>query len=71
MSLEEKRDWWKALAILWLIPTAMNMIYVISPAPFGSRDEFATIALQSFIWPTVAYLLILSWRAAYIAGSRS
>lgn len=67
MSDREKVKWWKVLALCWT-PGFVMVILLFFGAPAGESREIFTVIFVAFAAPTAVYLLILSWRAAYLSG---
>lgn len=72
MSDREKVEWLKALLCLWgsaVIP----LTFMAVGAPVALTDAPAAIGglLAAWTVTTVIYLLVLSWRAAYLSGRAS
>lgn len=76
MSDKEALLWVRSLASLW----GATLFYTVAPAilPSWGNPEFATSMLPEYIvgmgWLavgiTLLYLLILSWRMAYLKGAK-
>ena len=71
MTDQEKVVWLKALVGCWSTLIAMPLTAgVTGPITDPDFPEFVTVWSWMFISFTAAYLLILSWRAAYLSGRK-
>ena len=73
MSDREKVKWLRALLVIWgsfFVPLAMLAIFV---TPSFQENAKAVIGgmLAGVGTLTLGYLLVLSWRAAYLSGRTS
>ena len=72
MRWQEKFAWTKAALILAALPAALLMLLWIVPAgpnPMSGKELAGGIMIYA-LCVYVPFLLILSWRAAYVAGSK-
>lgn len=67
MSDKEQLIWWRVLATEW----GLFLFFALFLAIAGT-DKGKTVGVEIVAWIAVGftalYLLILSWRAAYLAG---
>lgn len=71
MTDSEKKTWLQVLAGILAVPLLLCVLFVVLPGNGGGRDsDLASMAGWWTMGAGGAYLLVLSWRAAYLAGRR-
>lgn len=73
MRWQEKFTWAKVALIIAAVPAAILALFWLVPAgpnPMSSK-ELASGLMVYILCTYTLFLLILSWRAAYVAGSKS
>ena len=68
MSDKEKIKWMLALLYIWGTVLWTNVVYLISGGHVDA--EVFTVTVWFTVLTTVPYLLILSWRTAYLSGRK-
>jgi hypothetical protein len=67
VSAVEKTVWWKVLALGWGVMLVYTFVMGLLGTHKGQTEGVVAMAWISAAF-TVLYLLILSWRAAYLSG---
>lgn len=69
MSDKEKVSWLQALVVIWAPSVLLNFLAAVASGGNAGYDVILTLAWTT-IAPVVVYLLILSWRMAYLSGGK-
>lgn len=69
MSDKEKVRWLQALVIIWVPSVFFNFMGAVASGGVAGYDTVVAIAWMT-VAPVVVYLLILSWRMAYLSGGK-
>jgi hypothetical protein len=69
MSDKEKVSWLQALVIIWAPPIFINFLGAVASQGNAGYDVVVINAWMT-IAPVAVYLLILSWRMAYLSGGK-
>ena len=68
MNDKERVEWLKALTVIWGVP--LGLILITQWAPEPEPEDVLIVAGIVSTSGTVLYLLILSWRLAYLRGRK-
>lgn len=68
MSDQEKVAWMRALLCIWGSLAVPLLLMGIEAAMFRSTAAAILAVLAAWGVATLGYLLVLSWRAAYLSG---
>lgn len=72
MRWQEKFTWAKVALIIAAVPAAILALFWLVPAgsnPMSDKELAGGIMIYA-LFAYIPFLLILSWRAAYVAGSK-
>lgn len=69
MSDKEKVRWLQALVVIWAPPVLVNFLAAVASGGNAGYDVVVMSAWMT-VAPVLVYLLILSWRMAYLSGGK-
>lgn len=69
MSDKERVSWLQALVVIWSPSLFFNFLAAVASQGNAGYETIVGIAWMT-VAPVVVYLLILSWRMAYLSGGK-